>query len=52
VDVAVPLNVTVSIGLAFHRKQEAGGALIGRADAVLYASKNQGRNMVTLATAA
>jgi two-component system cell cycle response regulator len=50
--VAMPLNVTVSIGLAFHRKQEAGGALIGRADAALYMSKNKGRNMVTLATAA
>jgi two-component system cell cycle response regulator len=51
-DVAAPLNVTVSIGLAFHRPQETGSALIGRADAALYASKNQGRNMVTLATAA
>jgi two-component system cell cycle response regulator len=49
---AAPLNVTVSIGLAFHRLQEAGGTLIGRADAALYASKERGRNMVTLATAA
>ena len=51
-DVATPLKVTVSIGLAFHRMQEAGGTLIGRADAALYASKNRGRNMVTMATAA
>jgi two-component system cell cycle response regulator len=50
--VAAPLKVTVSVGLAFHRPQEAGGTLIGRADAALYASKNGGRNMVTLATAA
>jgi two-component system cell cycle response regulator len=51
-DVAVPLPVTVSIGLAFHRPGEAGSALINRADAALYASKNSGRNMVTLAAAA
>ena len=50
--VAAPLNVTVSIGLAFHQPQESGGTLIGRADRALYASKSQGRNMVTLATAA
>ena len=46
------LNVTVSIGLAFHRPGETGAALVNRADAALYASKNRGRNMVTLATAA
>lgn len=51
-DAAVPLNVTVSIGLAFLRPHEVGVSLIGRADAALYASKNRGRNMVTLATAA
>ena len=51
-DVSAPLNVTVSIGLAFLRPQEAGSALVNRADAALYASKNCGRNMVTLATAA
>ena len=44
--------MTVSIGLAFHRHGEAGSALINRADAALYASKNSGRNMVTLAAAA
>ena len=46
------LEVTVSIGLAFHRADETGGALLGRADAALYASKNHGCNMVTLAAAA
>ena len=51
-DVAEPLKVTVSVGLAFYRPQETGGDLIGRADAALYASKNHGRNMVTLANAA
>ncbi len=50
--VPAPLPVTVSIGLAFHRPGEAGNALINRADAALYASKNSGRNMVTLAAAA
>jgi PleD family two-component response regulator len=44
--------VTVSIGRAFHRPDEAGCALVNRADAALYASKNRGRNMVTLAAAA
>ncbi|MFQ5566810.1 MAG: PleD family two-component system response regulator [Paracoccaceae bacterium] len=51
-DSPAPLSVTVSIGLAFHRPGEAGSALISRADAALYASKNSGRNMVTLAAAA
>jgi len=51
-DIAVPLSVTVSIGLAFHHPDEAGSDLIQRADAALYASKNSGRNMVTLAAAA
>jgi two-component system cell cycle response regulator len=51
-DVPAPLPVTVSIGLAFHRPDEAGCALVNRADAALYASKNRGRNMVTLAAAA
>ena len=51
-DIPAPLSVTVSIGLAFHRPGEAGGALINRADAALYASKNSGRNMVTMAAAA
>jgi two-component system cell cycle response regulator len=41
-DVAVPLPVTVSIGLAFHRPGEAGSALINRADTALYTSKNSG----------
>jgi two-component system cell cycle response regulator len=47
-----PLKVTVSIGLALHRPGEGPGALIDRADDALYASKNKGRNMVTLAAAA
>jgi len=50
--VARPLDVTVSIGLAFHRPGETGTILTSRADAALYASKNSGRNMVTLAAAA
>ena len=48
----VPLPITVSIGLAFHQPGEDGAALIARADRALYASKNGGRNMVTLARAA
>jgi len=49
---AGPLNVTVSIGLAIHQSGESGCSLVSRADAALYASKDRGRNMVTLATAA
>lgn len=49
---AVPLDVTVSIGLAFHRPGDPASALLERADAALYASKSAGRNMVTLAAAA
>jgi len=51
-NVPAPLPVTVSIGLAFRWPDETGSALINRADAALYASKNSGRNMVTLAVAA
>jgi two-component system cell cycle response regulator len=51
-DAAVALDVTVSVGLAFYYPGETGSALVNRADAALYASKNRGRNMVTLATAA
>jgi len=47
-----PLDVTVSIGLAFRRAGEVAGTLINRADMALYSSKNRGRNMVTLAAAA
>lgn len=46
------LPVTVSVGLAFLRPGETGAGLIERADGALYASKNSGRNMVTLAEAA
>ena len=51
-DTPESLSVTVSIGLAFHRSRESGSVLINRADAALYASKNGGRNIVTLAAAA
>lgn len=47
-----PLEVTVSIGLAFHRPGESAAELLERADAALYVSKNAGRNMVTLSEAA
>ncbi len=50
--IGVPLPVTTSIGLAFHRPGEDGAALIARADRALYDSKRAGRNMVTLAQAA
>ncbi len=49
---AVPVRVTVSIGLAFHRPGDTAPALLARADKALYASKSAGRNVVTLATAA
>jgi two-component system cell cycle response regulator len=49
---AAPIGVTVSIGLAFHLPGEPAAALIERADAALYRSKNSGRNMVSLAEAA
>ena len=45
------LKVTVSIGLAFRLPGEPGVGLIRRADEALYASKNRGRNKVTLAAA-
>jgi two-component system cell cycle response regulator len=45
------LKITVSIGLAFQHPGEAGASLMRRADLALYASKDRGRNMVTLAAA-
>ena len=51
-DVRDPLQITVSVGLAFHRPGEAAAELLERADAALYVSKNAGRNMVTLSEAA
>lgn len=41
--------VTVSIGFAHRRGEEAATNLLGRADAALYASKRSGRNRVTCA---
>ena len=52
VDDAAPVRVTVSIGLAFHRPGEPAAALLARADAALYESKNAGRNMITFSAAA
>lgn len=42
-------ELTVSIGVATYVRGETEAALIGRADAALYASKEQGRNRVTAA---
>lgn len=39
--------VTISAGLAQRRPGESGSALLDRADEALYASKRNGRNMVT-----
>lgn len=41
-------NFTVSVGVACHRDGESATMLISRADTALYASKNQGRNRVTV----
>ncbi len=46
------LDVTVSVGVAeFHGAGDTPEGLMERADAALYASKNNGRNRVTLAAA-
>lgn len=42
-------NITVSLGVASYRGGESGSEFVARADAALYASKNQGRNRVTVA---
>lgn len=42
-------NVTISLGVASYSQGEAGADFVARADAALYASKEQGRNRVTLA---
>ncbi|MDO8932353.1 MAG: GGDEF domain-containing protein [Rhodocyclaceae bacterium] len=44
-------NITVSLGVANYRNGESGSDFVARADAALYASKNQGRNRVTVAGA-
>jgi predicted signal transduction protein with EAL and GGDEF domain len=47
-----PLNVTTSVGIAFHTSAAEGAAdLLGRADAALYQAKAAGRNTVRLSTA-
>lgn len=42
-----PIQVTISIGGAWFREQEATEALVDRADRALYLSKENGRNRVT-----
>lgn len=42
-------NVTISVGVACHNGREGALELIGRADAALYRSKENGRNRVTVA---
>ena len=45
-------TVTISIGLAERVRGESAGALVGRADEALYASKRGGRNRLTMAAEA
>jgi diguanylate cyclase len=45
-------EITVSIGFAVLQHSESHFELVKRADRALYASKNSGRNRVTLADAA
>ena len=45
-DLAPGLRVTVSIGVATHRKDEPGTELYTRADAALYRAKAAGRNRI------
>jgi len=42
------LSVTISLGIAEHRKGESAEELIKRADSLLYKSKEGGRNRVTV----
>ena len=51
-DAGEELNVTVSIGFAVLNQSETVFEIVKRADEALYASKNGGRNRVTLAEAA
>jgi two-component system cell cycle response regulator len=48
---ALPLHITVSIGMAVARGQAAADGLIAVADAALYRAKENGRNRVETATA-
>lgn len=43
------IDVTVSVGLAVHRQDEALGALMSRADGAMYEAKCLGRNRVVVA---
>lgn len=42
-----PAEVTVSLGGAWYREQEAAEALVERSDKALYRSKENGRDQVT-----
>jgi diguanylate cyclase len=42
-------NITVSVGVAMHRPEEAAEAFLHRADQALYAAKRGGRNRVMVA---
>jgi len=44
------LSVTISLGIACYRENEAAEATISRADKALYQAKNEGRNRVVLAS--
>jgi diguanylate cyclase len=44
-------NITISLGVASFKAGESAADFVARADAALYASKNAGRNRVTLARA-
>ncbi len=44
---AEPLGVTVSLGVAWFREGEDFESFVGRADRMLYKSKEAGRNRVT-----
>jgi two-component system, cell cycle response regulator len=51
-DPAVPLSITISIGVAVTRDvDETADSLLRRADEALYAAKNGGRNCVRIAVA-
>lgn len=41
-------NITISIGVTAYREGESANDFLARADAALYASKEQGRNRVTM----
>lgn len=43
-------NITISLGVASHCAGESASEFIARADSALYASKNGGRNRVTVAS--